>query len=241
MKTISKVRALLLISSITLLPGCSTIINWGKKNLYQGIDFSQNYELPRSFIRSVKAYDEFSTFAHFDVLWLTEEVRNAYVEAFADATGKQAEQKNQLLKTQRDELKHFISFYVVTPQGTMLNTDQSPWHIFLAIDKLTFDPIEIKAIELNSIYKSFFGKRYNRFKTVYLVKFESSDLYDNPLITSTTQSVELHFKKLNKEILLQWDLYKTSSEYSKPTIEESTPITSSNEQARLRKKHKKAS
>jgi hypothetical protein len=240
MKTILRIHSLLLIGIIVLLPGCTTIVNWGKKNLYQGIDFYQDYSIPRSFVRSIKAYDQFSTFAHFDVLWLSEEVRNAYVATFVRASGKREEQKNQLLKLQKDELKHFITFYVVTPQDTILNIENSPWHIFLSVDELTFDPIEIKEIELNSIYKSFFGKLYNRFKIVYQIKFEARDLYDNPLIISTTQAIELHFKKLHKEILLRWDLLKVGrSSYEDFASEEKINSESRNEHARLRKTNKK--
>ena len=242
MKTSFRMHTLFLfISSILLLPGCTTIINWSKKNFYQGIESPQDNQKIRSFIRSTKVYDQFSTFAHFDVLWLAEEVRNAYVMTYVHASGKREEQKNQLLKLQKDELKHFITFYVITPQDTILNTEQSPWHVFLMVDNLSFDPIEIKIIEPNSIYKSFFGKLYNRFKTVYQIKFEARDLYDNPLIISTTQAIELHFKKLHKEILLRWDLLKTENKsplhFQK---EEKIMLESRNEQARLRKKNKKA-
>lgn len=242
MNTIFRIHTVLIISSIILLPGC-TIVNWAKKNLYQGIDFNQNYTIPRSFIRSVKAYNEFSTFAHFNVLWLSEEVRNAYVSCFVDATGKQEEQKNQLLRSQKDELKHFITFYVVAPQETILTTDQSSWHMILEIDELKFDPIEIKVVELNNIYKSFFGNLCNRFKTVYQVKFEARDLYDNPLIISTTQAIELHFKKLNKEVFLRWDLLNVPSDSPIKQIDKKSISNSSehshNEHARLRKKIKR--
>ncbi|RTL06573.1 hypothetical protein EKK58_04530 [Candidatus Dependentiae bacterium] len=241
MNKIFRIHALLVIIGIIfLLPGCSTIINWSKKNLYQGIDLHQNYHVPQSFIRSIKVYDEFATLLNVHALWLSEEVRNAYVSVFVDATGKKEEQKNQLLRLQKDELKHFITFYVVAPQDTILNIEQSPWHIFLSIDTLTFDPIEIKIVELNKIYKSFFGKLYNRFKTVYQVKFEAQDLYGNPLIIPTTQAIELHFKNLNKEVLLRWDLINTTA--SIPTQNSTQKVTdtfSPNEYSRLHKKNKK--
>jgi hypothetical protein len=216
-------------------------VNWGKKNLYQGIDFYQDYTTPRSFIRSIKAYDQFTTFAHFDALWLSEEVRNAYVTHFVHASGKRDEQKNTLLKLQKDELKHFITFYIATPHNTILTLENSPWHIFLVVDNITFDPYKIEIIELNNTYQLFFGKMYNKFKTVYQVKFESTDLYGNPLIISTTQAIELHFKKLNKEVLLRWDLLKIDKPlHSNFEKNETISNVSPNEKARLRRKKTKA-
>ncbi|HTM05787.1 MAG TPA: hypothetical protein VL201_00945 [Patescibacteria group bacterium] len=243
MKTIFKIHTLLFISIVILLPGCTTIVNWGKKNLYQGIEFQKDYTIPRSFIRSIKAYDQFSTFIDIHALLLVEAVRNAFVTEFITTTGKGEKQKNQLLKLQKDELKHFITFYVITPKDTVFNLENSPWHIFLTVDKLTVDPYKIEQIELNTTYQLFFGKLYNpRFKTVYQIKFEACDLYDNPLIISTTQAVELHFKKLNKEVLLRWDLLKTNqaSSYPDSAKDEKLDTSSRNEHARSRKKSKKA-
>lgn len=240
MKTVFRIHALLLIISIiTLLPGCSTIVNWSKKNLYQGIDLHQDYRVPQSFIRSIKAYDGLSTLINIDALWLCEEVRNAYVSVFVDTTGKTEEQKNQLLRLQKDELKHFITFYIVIPQEIILSTEQSLWHIFLAIDDIKYDPIEIKKIEINNIYKSFFGKAHNRFKSVYQLKFEAQDLFNNQLITPNTKIIELHFKNLNKEVLLRWDLIKTPMQTPIQNSTQTTNAFSSNEHARLHKKTKK--
>lgn len=143
-----------LIVCMLLLPGC-TVVNWGKKNMYQGIDLPYDSHGVLSYIRSIKLYDQFSSLASFDVMWLADAVRLSYVDLYIKTAGKRDEQKAHLLRLQQDELKHFISFYVLVPQELLLTQPQSLWHIFLKIDELTFDPIDIKPVELNVIYKSF--------------------------------------------------------------------------------------
>lgn len=194
-----------LIVCMLLLPGC-TVVNWGKKNMYQGIDLPYDSHGVLSYIRSIKLYDQFSSLASFDVMWLADAVRLSYVDLYIKTAGKRDEQKAHLLRLQQDELKHFISFYVLVPQELLLTQPQSLWHIFLKIDELTFDPIDIKPVELNVIYKSFFGKLYNRFKNVYQIKFEARDIYDNPIISENSKKLELHFRNIHKEVLVAWDV-----------------------------------
>jgi hypothetical protein len=193
-----------IISTILLLPGCGRIMDWGKRTLYQGEVLNADYAVPRNFMRSAHAYDQFATVARFDVLWLSPEVRAAYVDFNVRLGGRNADQKAMLLKKQQDESSHYIVFYVLTPQDIALGEMNSYWLLFLAIDDVTFDPIEIKSIEPNPIYRAFFGDRYTRFRSVYQVKFDARDINNNQLIVDATKKISLYFRSITRELKLDW-------------------------------------
>ena len=81
---------------LVLLPGCGRLVDWGKNNFYQG-DQVDNYRCDiKPYIRSVTIYDQFTTRATFDALWLSDEVRLAYVDLHVSRQGKGEERKNAL-------------------------------------------------------------------------------------------------------------------------------------------------
>jgi len=92
------------ISTVLLLPGCGRIMDWGKRTLYQGEVLNADYAIPRSFMRSAHAYDQFATVARFDVLWLSPEVRTSYVDFNVRLGGRNPDQRALLLKKQQDEI-----------------------------------------------------------------------------------------------------------------------------------------
>lgn len=184
--------------------GCGRIVNWGKV-IFIRKKVKKYESIPKTFVRSVTVYDQLDTQAMFDVLLLSNEVRTSYADAYALKRGKTLQQKQLFLRRQLEENNHFISFYILAPHKILLSQTDTPWQILLEIDGEMYHPIEIKEVDLPYEYQSFFGKKFNRFKTVYLVKFDAKDIDDEKIIDKQTQLVELHFRSIDKHVTLAWE------------------------------------
>ena len=145
---------------LVTLSGCGRVVQWGKDNFYQGEDVKKYSKIPRDYLRSVVAYDQFMTQAVFDAIWLSDAVRTAYVDAFALRTGKSDEQKNMLLRRELEENNHYIGFYVLSLYNIPLGDPLGDWSVYLKIDDAIYQPVEIKYVDLNSEYKTFFGRLF---------------------------------------------------------------------------------
>lgn len=199
------VLVIIVIMGLCMFTGCGRIINWGKSNFYQGEEAQQFDQDICYFLKSVTVYDQLATDAMFDVLWLSDEVRTAYAYAYALKRGKTVQQRNLFLRRQLEENNHFISFYTLTLNKIPLAQSDGPWHIFLEVNDQFYDPIEIKKVDLSEEYQSFFDKKYNRFKTAYLVKFDIKNIDDSKIIDHTTKSILLHFRSIDKHVTLLWE------------------------------------
>src|SRR5882672_8334460 len=111
------------------LPGCSRIIDWGKKEFIQAPESVNFNKIPATYVRSIKMYDEFSTSALLDILWLSDQVRTAYTASYVYKRGKDADFGNSFLRRQLEENKHYISFYVLAPHAYYLSEKDSPWSL----------------------------------------------------------------------------------------------------------------
>ncbi len=222
---------------LVMLPGCGRLIDWGKSNFYQG-EQVDNYRCDiKPYIRSVTIYDQFTTRAMFDALWLSDEVRLAYVDLHVSRQGKDEDRKNALLRRQLEENNHYLSFYVLSLHDVKLGDPESEWSLFLRVNEEFYQPMEIKEIELPYEYQIFFGKVWNRFKVPYLVRFSANDADDVPLITAQTETIELHMRSANKENAFVWQLHgdKPEVQIKECPVEKQEVITRS----RRRKPHRK--
>ena len=196
----------LVVGCLVLLPGCGRIVDWTKDSFYQGQEFAQ-HALPQLYMRSTTIYDQFETVGMFDALWLSDAVKTAYTDVWALKFGKSPERRQTFLRRQLEENRHFIMFYILSLQNISINEAHGDWSVFLQINDETFAPLQVVVLdELDYIYKSFFGKKCNRFKDVYLVKFDARDAEDQPLIRPDTRFITLFFRSTKKQALLQWDL-----------------------------------
>lgn len=206
------IRGYVVATILLLLPGCGRIIDWGKSNFYQGEQVN-NYRCDiKPYIRSVTIYDQFTTRAMFDALWLSDEVRLAYVDLHIARQGNNEDRKNALLRRQLEENNHYLSFYILSLHEVKLGDPYSEWTLFLRVNDEFYQPMEVKEIELPYEYQIFFGKLWNRFKVPYLVRFSANDRDDVPLITSQTESIELHMRSANKEHAFVWKLHTDEPE-----------------------------
>ncbi len=193
--------------SLLLLSGCGRIVDWGKGNFKQAEKIKFGLKPARRDLKSVTVYDQLTTVAMFNVLWLSDTVRTTYVDLNALKYGKTPEQKRATLRRQLAENTHFITFYVAVPYELVLGDKNSRWSISLDIDGKSYLPIETKIIDLNPEYKSIFGKKFTRFKNAYMVRFDAKDVQERPLITSDTEQLKLYFRSTKKEVILSWNVH----------------------------------
>lgn len=110
------------------------------------------------------------------------------------------------MRRQLEEPSHFIAFYVLSLHEVSLGDPSSEWAVFLTIDDQKLDPIEIKGIDLPYEYQMFFGKRLTMFKDTYSIKFDAKAIDDKLYLTPERHIMQLHFRKFDKEVVLEWRL-----------------------------------
>jgi hypothetical protein len=187
--------------------GCRRIIDWGKSNFYQGIECNwYKSEEIDSYIRSLTLYDELDTVGIFDVLWLADEVREVYTDLYVRRRGRTVEYKNLFLRRQLEENNHFIVFYILATDGLALASSDTEWSIILSVGNNCYNPLEIKRVDLTPEYKAFFGKRFNRFKGAYQVRFDAKDDEGKALFNLSSSEFSLILRSVNKEVVLTWTL-----------------------------------
>lgn len=191
-----------------MLPGCSRINQWAQDSFYQGDTIDVNISQVQKQVRSVYMYDQFATDAIFDALWLSDEVRTAYATIHSTRHGKDG---NAFLRRQLEENKHYISFYVLSSYDTPLGAENCLWTLLLHLNDQIFTPKEVKMVELPQEYQLFFGKRFNRFKTAYMVKFDAQDIEEHPLLTIDIDEVKLVLRSIKKETTLVWDVHNNQN------------------------------
>jgi hypothetical protein len=207
MKVLMKIHSMhLMILLLFLLPNCGRVIDWGERTFVQAPSLEAPIAQAQKYIRSVTMYDQLTTRARFDALWLSNEVRSNYAQLYALKFGKTEEQKKVFLRRQLEENNHFISFYVLSLYEHPLGDQGSEWTLFLEIDGKNYSPIEIKTVELSPEYMYIFGKKYNRFKVPYSVKFDAKDINDQFLVTPETKKITLYCRSLASEVTFVWEI-----------------------------------
>jgi hypothetical protein len=207
MKVLMKIHTLSIITIVLLLlPGCGRVIDWGTRTFVQEPSLGASVSTAQKYIRSVTSYDQLSTRARFDTLWLSDDVRINYANLYALKFGKTEEQKKIFLRRQLEENNHFISFYILSLHEYPLGDADSEWALFLTINDKHYAPIEIKSVELSPEYIYVFGKKYNGFKVPYSVKFDAKDINDQSLITPETKNITLHCRSLSADVTFVWDI-----------------------------------
>jgi hypothetical protein len=191
---------------LAILPNCGRIIDWGKSNFNQGTNFDVTYKHVAPFIKSVTMYDEMTTQAIFEVIWLADEVRTAYAQIYSFRLGKDEEKKNVFLRRQLEENSHYISFYVLSSHEVKLGDIDSKWSLFIDVDGASYLPLSIKKVELPHEYQLFFGSKWNRFKVPYLVRFSALDVDQHQIITPESKNLNLYVRSVSKQNIFTWNL-----------------------------------
>lgn len=199
-------RVFLILFYLIIMPGCGRLVDWGKDTFYQGESLPINTVVAQRNVRSIAVYDQFTTCAIFDALLLSDDVRTAYADIYMRKLGSNQDKYNAFLRRQLEENKHYLSFYVLSLYEKPLGEATSEWMMFLRIDGVDMVPFEVKSVDISSEYQLLFGKRFNRFKVAYSVKFPIRDRDGNFLINPQAQKIALVFRSMDKETLLTWDM-----------------------------------
>lgn len=205
------------------LSGCGRIIDWGKRTIDQGSSVQQFTDITKQYLRSHHIYTQLETAAIFDVLWLSDEVRTAYVDTYAQRFGMNAAQREKLLSAQLAQNQRTISFYVLSLYDVYLAAPTAQWAISLKIGDAQYMPLRVQPVELDPEYKLFFGKLLTRFKVAYMVECAAYDAAGNPLITPDVSTIELVFRSLTKESVMQWHIDARARVKRKVTIKRDNP------------------
>lgn len=200
-----KTTLMVQLSGMLILAGCGRTTDWIQSNFTQAHKRTSS-SIPCEHIKSITVYDQFSTVAMFNALWLSDAVRTIYADLHNFKHGKNLELSNAFLRRQLEENKHFISFYVLTPYDILFGDKNGAWSVSLEVDGNLYAPIETKVIEMAPEYQSFFGRKLNRFKATQMLKFSAKDVEEKPIITEKTTALRLFFRAVDREVILEWPI-----------------------------------
>lgn len=209
---------------ILLFSGC-TIIDWGKKNFEQAHRYETGITQKMApYLRSTTVYQQLSTIATFDALFLTDAARMLYVDYYARRHLVTEEKESLMRQRLLNENKYYISFYVIGAQTqnlyvsshalftgeyhkqqALLGEKDAEWQVYLQVDGKKYMPDSIKAVELPLEYQHFFGARYSQFQSVYLIKFDANDEYDKSILSDGVHDVSLEFVSCRYDTSMKWD------------------------------------
>jgi hypothetical protein len=196
---------------LIFLGGCYRIIDWSKDTFYQGCFLDNEISVARQYIRTLKIYDQFDTRAIFEVLWLSDTVREVYSMIHAMHFGKDEDQKKNFLRRQLEASSHAILFYVLSLFENPLDSEDSEWTVFLTVDNTNYFPTRIKAVDMPHEYKLFWKMNQMRFKTAYEVSFDAKNSEDNCIINSNTRLLTLQFRSADKKGTVTWHIDNSGS------------------------------
>ncbi len=198
---------------IFFLPGCSRYSCWFLDVFNQGRRERVDDCLTNRFVRSIRVYDQVDTLGLFSALWLHDEVREAYVEAYAVLHCLDDRRAQQMLHQEFAETRHTIAFYLLasTRHNFLLTDKNSEWHVQLLINGECINPVNIKTIHLSPEYIRLFGPWFNRFKQQYLLKFNAVAADGTRLIGPSTRKIELIFNRLGQSERMTWCLDSSGS------------------------------
>ncbi len=231
------IRLLLLLPMIAVISGCVPYYKLSKREFPQGIDLPIRNEISRDYVKAQTVYDQFTTLAHFDAMWLSDQTRIAYVDTYCQKRGKTGDAKEAFLRRQLEENRHWISFYVLADVRDVFNgtmSDKTPvWTPYLEIGEIKIEPVTIKEVDLEPEYISLFGSKLNSFKTVYLVSFPANDA-TGKFYLDGSKNLKLVFSSVDKACSMEWDLEQLNKH---PNSHDNTSDGNKDKHAR---KHKKS-
>ncbi len=213
-----------IVVSMVLLPGCGGVVDWANETFDQGKQHADHKATVDKYMRSIKIYDQFETVALFDILFLSDDIRDAYSKLFSSMHGRSQEAHLTFLRRQLKTNEHFVSFYVLSTHQVPLNLKPAVWSIYLKIGDVAYQPLEIKAIELSPEYNRFFGKRLTNHKRPYEIRFERQDTEGRDILEGVSR-IELVCSTPKYHSAVAWDLPKEESATSAPEMDSQEQIS----------------
>lgn len=219
-----KLNIVLMLCSLLGLPGCNDLVNWSKDHLQQPDEQKRNFSaVSAHYMRHKKVYEQFTSLADFTALFLSDEVRLAYLDFYAYRNFKNDEDKQTARARFIAENDYYIAFYLSAWQrpteyqnertlftgerrvlGEMLGSPEAEWQVNMRVDGVEYEPELIEQVEIPLEYRVFFGSWISQFKTTYMLKFPAHDKNNAVILDRNLHDVELVFRRLHQEVRLSW-------------------------------------
>jgi hypothetical protein len=196
----------LMLMSIVLLSGCGGVTDWVEDTFSQGESYSYNKELIKEYLRSERIYDQFTTVAIFDALWLSDEIRTEYADMYVTMHGRSQDVRNTFLRRQLKANSTEISFYILSLNQISLNVKPMQWLLHLEVDGNKYLPSSVKSAELTPEYVLFFGKSLTNHKRVYEVRFDRNDQDGKEILNEESKKLSLIFSGSQQYRAMEWNL-----------------------------------
>lgn len=170
-----------------LLPGCTNIINWGKREVPQIKKVCFDLERVSQYIQTILVYQKFTLIWNCDILYFSRDVLEEFVAIHANRVSLLPEEREQLYNAELEHYEKNISFIFLLPYQIQFDK-KSEWRVILLLNDLFSKPIVIEQINIAPEYKLFFGPKYNRLKYAYKVIFEKPPFFKENML------IKLRFK-----------------------------------------------
>lgn len=190
--------------ALLILSGCGGIFDWTKETFLKGDSHKITLEETRAYIKSGTIYNQLTTIAIFDALWLSDDVKTFYAACDAAMYGKSVALQSRLLERELALNKTSLTFYVLS-LNTINLIGNSLWNVYLKIGDCTYQSIETKIVELPAAYQYLFGKVLTRHKKVYQVSFDRFDENKKDIL-NTEEPMHLYISSPSYYLALSWAL-----------------------------------
>ena len=207
-KNIIKVIGMLAVIAMSF-SGCIKYYRLSKTEFPQGDKREDKREQVSEDIQSVAMYDQFSTKGFFDVMWLTPNVRRAYVDSYCNRRGIVGKEREAFAAEYEGKFEGKAIFCVladVRERDHNLLTEKDPeWTMHLEFEKdKRVTPSKIIKLELDPEVKKMFGHHYSHFKKSYQVEF---DISQNSLFADSLEKRTFNFivSSVDKYSKLSWN------------------------------------
>lgn len=173
---------LFLFMVVAVTPSCIKYHKIIKSEFPQGEDTPDLYEVSHDYLRSITIYDQFTTLAVFDALWLSPTVEAVYTDLYNKRRGKVGEEVKAAEAEQEKDHEEHIAFYLLADVRAKVNKEMQEPNAYwtVALENNQGNRLEAASIklmrDLDPEYQLLFRTRFNLFKNVYLVKFPKSEV-----------------------------------------------------------------
>lgn len=181
--------------------GCSRYVTWPADVFFQGTCEDQLCACIKNYLRSIRMYDQFSTRGLFDILWLSDQVQEAFVLTRASKKHLMPEQTALLRERERKAFDGYTVVYMFAPlaydSASSLTHPQSRWSVVLARGDSIIQPYDIINIELGPEYRACIPAHCMRARTAYQVRFAGAPLpaeYMKIIISDATCKASAEWK-----------------------------------------------
>lgn len=164
---------------IILMSACVPYHKLAKKETPQWEELDDHRDILHNDVRSLGIYNQFETRGLFTLLRMSDATRKAYSELYCGRRGMSVDAREEFLKRQLEENKHWYTFVALAEirdkTSVSLGEKNAQWTFSLDLGDKMLVPESIKEIEIEPEIQSFFGPHFNLFKTIYLIKFPRRD------------------------------------------------------------------